>query len=201
MTEILGYTITQSQEALEIFIAQAHQEYEALDRTIVPVDEKIKELQKDWHPRPSRFWHQILYTHIPAIREATAAVFLLFDRKQSKITPLPIIISGMSIGYIFDLNQINSEIEEVGILLTAYLSTPTSSSVEHQIRERQRFMRALQKLSGAVHDAKAKGCARLKEATKEQVRLLARAEPQDNPSAKKQPALRVVTDNGEETQV
>jgi hypothetical protein len=188
MTEMFaGYSITRSQQELEAFIDQARREYDTLAGAIAPVDEKIANLQRDWHPRSAHFWGEALYRDIPPIREAARACSLLFDKGQSHVTPIPIVIYTTLPGFIGYLHHIDSVIEEAGILLTVYLQTPRPSSVEGQIRERQRLMRALQKVSRATHNAIDEALGRLSQAPQKQVRLLTPTMPtepgQNQPSA------------------
>ena len=175
---ILGYDTTNAMEALAAFIALADKEYAALEQAIGPVDEKIADLQRDWDPRPLAFWSGVLRKSIPAIRGATASCLDLFGRKRSQETPIPLIMSATSMVYACDLHCIKEKIEEAGILLTAYLCTPESKSVETRIRERQRMMRALQQLSKVVHEAVDNGRLKLKSAPEEQRKLLCHSKRQ-----------------------
>src|SRR5579859_492620 len=172
MTEILGYNTTTAMEALTAFIAKASTRYEALEQAIVPVDEKVTDLQKDWDLRSAVFWSEVLRTSLPAIRGATTKCLGLFDRKQSQETPIPIIICATNIGYTCDLHCVEAKIDEAGILLTVNVRTCGSNSVEKQIRERQRLMGVLQQLSKSVHEAVDNGRLKLKSAPEEQRKLL-----------------------------
>ncbi len=84
MTRILGYETTKDMEALTAFIARAEAEYEALALAIEPVDEKIKDLNKDWELHPFSFWSSVLKTTLPVIRQATTTCLDLFSRKGSE---------------------------------------------------------------------------------------------------------------------
>jgi len=170
---ILGYNTTNTMEALAAFIANASVQYEALEHAIAPVDEKITDLQKDWEPRPLSFWSEILGKSIPAIREATASCLSLFDPKRSQETPIPIVMCARHLSYTCNLSHIEEQIEQSGILLTAYrLNVAEGLSVEKQIRERQRLMRALLALSQVIHKAIDDGRMTLKSAPEEQRKIL-----------------------------
>jgi hypothetical protein len=196
MTKILGYDTTATMEALTAFIAQVSAQYEALEQAIAPVDEKIADLQKDWDPRPLAFWSEVLRKSIPAIRSATTGCLDLFGKKRSQATPVPIIICATSPGYTCDLHCIEEKIEEAGILLTAYLRTPESESMETRIRARQRMMRALQQLSKVVHEAVDNGRLKLKSAPEEQRKFL--CHPMRQAPKESEPRLRVVDDQEQE---
>lgn len=172
MNKILGYGTSNTIEVLNSFITHAQQQYEALEQAIVPVDERITDLQKDWELRSFLFWQSILKTSLPAIRDATTQCLNLFDRKQSQTIPVPIAICATSIGYTCDLHCIGKKIEDAGILLTAYFHTSDSNSIEQQIRGRQRILTTLRQLSKVVHEAVDNGRAKLDEAPEEQRKIL-----------------------------
>ena len=112
----------------------------------------------------------------------------LFNGKQ---LPIPFILdSAVTINnYTCNLRCIGEKVEEAGILLTAYLHTKVCTSIEKQIRERQRMMHALLALSQAVHDAVDDGRLRLKRASEEHRKLFS-GTPHQTPEH--QPRLRVV---------
>lgn len=100
-----------------------------------------------------------------------------FDREHSQEAPVPLIISATSIAYRSRLHIVNEDIEEVGILLTVSISSLHDASTEEQIRERQRLLCALQRLSEVVHEAANTARVKLEEAPEAQRKLLIPAPP------------------------
>lgn len=171
MTEILGFETAIDERTLAQFLASAHQAYQKLEEAITPIDKQIADVQKDWDPRLASFWKAALQ-EIQTTRSAAADCINLFDCEQSQEVPVPIIISATSIAYLSGLHNVNAKIEEAGILLTAYIQSSGSPSIEKDIRERQRLLWALKELSEAVHKAANKARAKLNEAPEVQRQLL-----------------------------
>src|SRR5438046_2996319 len=112
---------------------------EALEQAIRPIDERIRDLQQDWDLRPGPFWYEILTVFLPSIREAVIPCLDLVRRDPSLLL-------------IPNLQRIQEELEEAGILLTAYQYSPSESDFPEQaLRVRQRILHTLQRLSRAVH--------------------------------------------------
>ena len=120
-------------------LAQMEMLYETLEQAMVPIDEKIAILQKNWAPRDYKFWQQVM----------TCIMDTHLVLAQATIPPVG--------GYRESLGEIGDCTDEAGILLTVLLMThdTTASALEERIRQRQRVMKALEKLSETVHQARA----------------------------------------------
>ncbi|GHO88235.1 hypothetical protein [Dictyobacter formicarum] len=174
MSHILGYGVADDTATLMAFIARACQAYQALEEAVQPIDAAIEELGKDWEPRPASFWLPILKEHLSAIHQTETACLSLFSKEQSlRTTPIPILFSATSIGYLSRLYTVEHKLEEAGILLTAFMRSRGSRSQEKQIRERQQLLQEIDKLSKAVHAAVNTARAELDQAPAAQARLLA----------------------------
>ncbi len=172
MTElILGYQTAADEDVLSAFLTTAQEKYQMLEEVIAPIDERIAHLQQDWLLRPASFWQATL-EEVQILHTTTNACLLLFDKAQSQAAPVPLVICATSIAYRGDLHSVNEEIEEVGILFTTFLQSPSSAFLEEQIRERQRLTHALEELSQTIHTAVHNARAKLDKAPVAQRKLL-----------------------------
>ena len=164
--------VTEDPAALEAFITQGREHYDALEQALEPLVVAVTDLKRDWKPRWQGYWKPKL-TALLSLRTATQATYQMFDREQSsEEDPVPVIFYGSNIGYSIPLSLIEGRIEEVGILLTSYIEVCDSHEEQH-LRQRQRVLVALKEVVETTRDAVQKGRTGLDLAPQEQQQLLA----------------------------
>jgi len=171
LDKIGGYWVTDDPNVLDAFLVQARERYTAIEQALEPIAATVSDLERDWKPRWEAYWKRKL-TALLSLRAATHATFQLFDREQnSRENPVPAMFYETNVCYTIPLRLVLNKIEEAGILLTSYIEVSNSHQEQH-LRQRQRVLKALQKVVSSVREVIGKGHAELDRATQEQKKLL-----------------------------
>jgi hypothetical protein len=191
LDRIMGFWVTDQPEVLEEFLQQARECYTAIEEVGKSIKDAVSDLEQDWAPRPFDFWQQAI-TNLGPLRQATQTCSVLFEPEHSsKEKPVPLIIAGTYLGYLFGMHRIEQKIENAGILLTAHRINAGSLEEEH-IRQRQRALEALRKLEKVGREVVAEGRAKLDDVAKERHCITRPARKQEATPATEGGRLRVV---------
>ena len=197
LDNIMGYWVTDHPLVLETFVAQAREQYLAMEQALEPLVATVRNLEGDWNPRWAYYWNAKL-KELTVLRTANQAALQMFDKDQSSQTaPMPLIIAGTALGYRCAFHTIESEIEEAGILITSYIEVSESHKEQH-IRQRQRVLKALQEVVKETRDAIGKGRTKLIEDTEQQQKLMT---PQPTQRSKQKTTPASTTDDAEAAEV
>ncbi len=128
--------------------AVLHQHYQALAEASAGLQEKVMDLEQDWHLRPPEFWRAIL-TLLVGLRQSLQPCI---DTINESIGSLPLACSSA----VVPLCKATDKVERVGLQITMYLPTcgwlkglPERQQILEELRELNRALqRSLHLISG-----------------------------------------------------